>query len=219
MTPGKFASEIGKELAQLADPTLAVPMAAYMKGRFVFIGIKTPARRAATRPLISKQSADLVESAQALWALPFREYQYVACDLLQRHAGKLPRSSLPSVLRLATRKSWWDTVDPLSKVVGTLAKNFPDLAARAEKLADDDNMWLRRVAILHQLGCGARTDSKRLFRICLTNAADPDFFIRKAIGWALRDYARHDPAAVRRFLKQHEGALSSLTLREAGKHL
>lgn len=219
MHPRRFASEIRKALEPLSDPALAGPMAAYMKDRFVFLGIKTPARRAATRPLISRQCADILACAQALWTLPFREYQYVACDLLQRHAGKLPQSSLPAVLKLATRKSWWDTVDSLSKVVGTLVANFPDLAARVDGLATHQNMWLRRVAILQQLGYGKRTDAERLFRICLANAGDPEFFIRKSIGWALREYARHDPAAVRRFLRQNDGTFSALTLREASKHL
>lgn len=219
MNPGQFASAVRTELQQLSDSDLARPMAACMKGQFAFLGIKTPARRAATRPLISAQSTDLVACAQALWELPFREYQYVACDLLQRRADMLPRSSLPSILKLVTRKSWWDTVDPLSKVAGAIVMNFPDLAARVDGLATHSNMWLRRVAILQQLGYGKRTNADRLFSICLANATDPEFFIRKSIGWALREYARHDPAAVRRFLKQHHETFSALTLREAGKHL
>ncbi len=80
-------------------------------------------------------------------------------------------------------------------------------------------MWLRRIAILHQLGYGAGTDVERLTRICLANAADPEFFIRKAIGWALREHAHHDPDFVRRFLKRHGAEFSPLTVREAGKHL
>jgi 3-methyladenine DNA glycosylase AlkD len=80
-------------------------------------------------------------------------------------------------------------------------------------------MWLRRVALLHQLEWKARTDEPRLFRYCLLCAHEPEFFIRKAIGWALRQYARTNPAAVRQFLTVNRAQLSGLSLREAAKHL
>lgn len=219
MTPKQFIAGVKAALEPLADCAKAEPMAAYMKNRFAFLGIKTPDRRAATRALLRDQSEAIIECAEALWALPEREYQYVACDLLDRHAKSLPASALSPVLKLVTGKSWWDTVDALAKVVGTLAQNDPKHIPRIENLATHDNMWLRRIAILYQLGYGAKTDTDRLYRICLLNADDPEFFIRKAIGWALREYAHHDPDAVRRFLKQHGSKLSTLTNREASKHL
>lgn len=219
MAPKQFSAAIQSALAPLADPAKAGPMAAYMKGHFAFLGIKSPERRAATRGLIRDQKDSVIECAETLWALPYREYQYVACDLLERHAKALPASALPRVLKLVTAKSWWDTVDALAKVVGALAQADPKLVPRVETLATHENMWLRRVAILHQLGYGTGTDFGRLTRICLSNAADPEFFIRKAIGWSLREYAHHDPGAIRRFLKQHGAKLSPLTIREAGKHL
>jgi 3-methyladenine DNA glycosylase AlkD len=83
----------------------------------------------------------------------------------------------------------------------------------------DDNLWLRRTAILHQLKYGARTDARRLFAYCVANANDSDFFIRKAIGWALRQFAYADRAAVQMFLARERARLSPLSLREAGKHL
>lgn len=215
----QFASAVEAALAPLANPGNARPMAAYMKDRFDFLGVKTPDRRTVTRALIRDRHEAIIESAEALWALPFREYQYVACDLLDRHARHLPASALSRVLKLATGRSWWDTVDALAKTVGTIVRNHPALAQRMEQLAASENMWLRRVAILHQLGAKQATDVERLFRICLLNAADPEFFIRKAIGWALRDYAYRDAAAVREFLERHRARLSPLTIREASKHL
>ena len=214
-----FVQSVENALAPLADPAKAKPMAAYMKNRFAFLGIKTPDRRAVTKALIRNQQEALISSAETLWAMPFREYQYVACDLLDRHASALPRSALSPVLKLVTQKSWWDTVDSLAKVAGMLARIHRALIPRMEKLASDRNMWLRRVAILHQLGAKGETDADRLFHICLANAADPEFFIRKAIGWALRDYARHDAHAVRHFLNAHSDTFSALTNREAGKHI
>jgi 3-methyladenine DNA glycosylase AlkD len=219
MTPKQFVTAVEHKLIPLTDPALAKPMAAYMKDQFEFLGIKTPARRVATKTLIRQQREEVMGCAETLWTLPYREYQYVACDLLERHAKSLPAAALARVTKLAAQKSWWDTVDALAKVAGTILQNFPELIARMETLATHRNMWLRRVAILHQLGYGSETDIDRLFRLCLANAADPEFFIRKAIGWALRQTAHHDPAAIRKFLKQQSVKFSNLTLREAGKHL
>lgn len=219
LTANQFAAAVQAAIVPLADPANAAPMAAYMKGHFLFLGIKTPVRRAATRTLIRDQHETVVGSAEALWTCPEREYQYVACDLLAKHAAALPASALPKVLALVTQKSWWDTVDGLAKVAGTIVRNHPKLAARMDTLATHHNLWLRRIAILHQLGAREATDADRLFRICLANADDPEFFIRKGIGWALRDYAYHDARAVRAFLKQHRARLSPLTIREARKNL
>lgn len=219
MTPKKFVAAVRAELEPLADPALARPMSAYMKKQFQFLGIHTPARRAATKSLVRAQTERIIETAEALWNLPCRDYQYIACDLLQRHAGLLPASAFRRVLALAMRKSWWDTVDSLAKTVGVMVRNSPQLAARMDALAVHENIWLRRIAILHQLGFGEETDAERLFRICLANAGDREFFIRKAIGWALRELAHHDPATVRGFLKQHGASFSALTLREAARHL
>lgn len=219
LTASQFAAAVEAALMPLADPANAEPMAAYMKGHFPFLGIKTPVRRAATHTLIRDQRAAVVESAEALWAYPEREYQYVACDLLERHAGALPPSALPRILKLVAQKSWWDTVDGLAKTVGVLVLAHPELATRVETLADHANLWLRRIAILHQNAYKQATDVERLFRICLLNAADPEFFIRKAIGWALREHAHHDPKTIQRFLEAHRDQLSPLTRREAAKHL
>ncbi|MEZ5922927.1 MAG: DNA alkylation repair protein [Hyphomicrobiaceae bacterium] len=219
MTPREFVAAIEAALAALADPAKALAMARYMKNNFAFLGIKTPDRRAATRTLIRAQDEHVVDVAEALWNLPYREYQYVACDLLERRASGLPASALPRVMKLVTCRSWWDTVDALAKVAGTIVRNHSKHASRMDRLAMDKNMWLRRIAILHQLGVKDEMDTDRLFRICLVNAGDPEFFVRKAIGWALRDYAHHDPDAVRRFLDAHRGRFSALTVREASKHL
>jgi 3-methyladenine DNA glycosylase AlkD len=219
LSPDAFVSGIKAALVPLADPANAKPMAAYMKGHFPFLGIKTADRRAATKAIVRAQSASVIASAEALWRLPEREYQYIACDLLDRHAGALPAAALPQVLKLVTQKSWWDTVDALAKVAGAIVRNHPALAPRMDRLATDKNMWLRRIAILHQNAYKQHTDVERLFRVCLLNAADPEFFIRKAIGWALREHAHHDPETIRRFLREHGDKLSPLTRREAAKHL
>ncbi|HEX5357738.1 MAG TPA: DNA alkylation repair protein [Aquabacterium sp.] len=212
-------------LAPLADVERAAPMRAYMRDQFDFLGIPTPARRHATAAWIKQKlpASTLIATAQSLWRLPQREYQYAAADLLARQWATLSLDDIPTLLALVQQKSWWDTVDPLAGVVGDILRaHLPDgndPQVLMDAALNHDNLWVRRVAMLHQLGWRSDTDTARLWRYALQLAPEADFFIRKAIGWALRDYARHAPDAVRAFLNQHRPALSALTLREAGKHL
>jgi 3-methyladenine DNA glycosylase AlkD len=119
---------------------------------------------------------------------------------------------------LITTKPWWDTVDLLAtRVVGDLVGRHRGLVAEQDAWAVADDKWLVRTAILHQLHYGAGTDAARLFGYCRSQGGHPDFFVRKAIGWALRDLTKTDPAWVRGFLAEHE--LSPLSRREAAKHL
>lgn len=217
-------SQIETALRPLADATQAVPMRAYMLDQFAFLGIRATPRRQALRGLPGMKTwtaAELLSLAEALWELPEREFQYVAVDLLTKHHRQLDLDSLPRLLQLVQRHSWWDTVDGLAGVVGDIV-----LRARggdAQRLMDacvrHSSLWVRRVAMLHQLGWKAETDEARLLRYALALATETDFFIRKAIGWALRDYARTRPETVRAFLSEHATRLSGLTRREAGKHL
>jgi len=121
---------------------------------------------------------------------------------------------------LITTKSWWDTVDALAtRFVGDLVRRHPALVATMDDWSAEPDLWLVRTAILHQLHYGPATDTERLFAYCSRQAGHPDFFVRKAIGWALRHYARTDPDAVRQFVAAHASRLSPLSVREATKHL
>uniref|UniRef100_Q47CF9 DNA-7-methylguanine glycosylase n=1 Tax=Dechloromonas aromatica (strain RCB) TaxID=159087 RepID=Q47CF9_DECAR len=214
-----FAHQVELLLEPLADPGKACRMAAYMKGKFAFLGIQTPPRRQATLPLIRAFHGNLIEAAQALWALPQREYQYVAIDLLRHHSKSLGSEQLPALEELVRCNSWWDTVDGLAVTIGGIVFRQPELACRMDILITSPDLWLRRVALLHQLEWKERTDQARLFDYCRQCANEKDFFIRKAIGWALRQYARTNPEAVRSFLATHGKNLSGLSFREASKHL
>jgi 3-methyladenine DNA glycosylase AlkD len=207
-----------------ADPAKAAPMRAYMRDQFPFLGIPTPRRRVLTREVLAglprPGEDDLATGALACWALPEREYQYFACDWLRRYAAVCSAGFLGTVRDLVTHRSWWDTVDPLAaRVVGPIVDRHPEAVTVMDAWLRDGDMWLARTAILHQLGYADRTDADRLFRYCLARAGHRDFFIRKAIGWALREYARTDPAAVRAFVRSHETTLSPLSVREAVKNL
>lgn len=215
----QFVADVTRALAPLADAKRATPMAAYMKNRFAFLGIPAPARRQATRGPIRTYGGDPLAAAAKLWRKPQREFQYVACDLLQRHVDRLQGGALPGIARLVTTKSWWDTVDGLAWVAGEIVRRDP----RQKRVMDDwigaEDFWLRRVALLHQLAFKNETDAARLFAYCLRLAREQEFFIRKAIGWALRQHAYTDRRSVRDFLRTHREALSPLSFREAAKHL
>ena len=214
-----FVTAVQAALVPLADPEQAPGMRAYMKHRFNYLGIGTPARRAACAELVRSFEGNPVPAAKALWKLDEREYQYVAVDLLRRHVRRLEESDLPALEKLVQTKSWWDTVDALAPTIGEIVHRDRALAARMDDLIAADDFWLRRIALLHQLAWKDETDERRLFRYCLQCADEKEFFIRKAIGWALRQYARTAPDAVRRFVDAHRDRLSGLSVREATKHL
>jgi 3-methyladenine DNA glycosylase AlkD len=207
-------------LLPLADAERAAAMSAYMRGQFAFLGIPTPARRAAAKALFKTlrgaSADDLLALADALWQRPEREYQYAALDMLAMHWKTFDHTHLPALLALVRRKSWWDTVDALASIIG-------DVLRRGHHGMDDalshEDFWVRRIALLHQLGWYGDTDHERLFRYTLALSHEKEFFIQKAIGWALRDYARHAPDAVRAFLAGPGAGLAPLSRREAAKHL
>ncbi|MFZ6765973.1 DNA alkylation repair protein [Undibacterium sp. Di26W] len=214
-------------LSPLADPARAQGMRAYMKNRFEFLGIPAPDRRKASvdiiRQLKTADADQLLVVATDLWGCKEREYQYLAVDILAKHYRRLGQKDVPALLALVQQKSWWDSVDGLAGVFGDLLRLHLTEDRKIQKTMDaallHEDFWVRRIALLHQLGWREKTDVDRLCRYALALAAEDEFFIRKAIGWALRDYAWHDPAMIRAFLDQHKGQFSVLTQREAAKNL
>ena len=215
---------IGEAFSAHRNPSGAEQMSAYMKNRFPFVGITSPQRRqlmkSALAGLPRPEEADLAHLAGLCWDRPEREYQYAAIDQLRKATKRLSVEFLSTLRWLIVTKSWWDSCDPLATtVVGGIVRRFPDTVWVMEEWIADDNLWLRRAALLHQLKWKEACDQQRLFRFCLLTMADQDFFIRKAIGWALRQHARVAPAQVGRFLLDNRGELSGLSFREAAKHL
>jgi 3-methyladenine DNA glycosylase AlkD len=216
---------VGTAFTSSRDPARAAGMAAYMRDQFPFLGIPAPVRRSLSRTALAglpkPDEAALGEVALACWSRDEREFQHFACDYLVRYAKVPGPGFLDGVLAsLITTKSWWDTVDPLAtRVVGGLVARHPSLVATMDPWVRSADMWLVRAAILHQLFYGAGTDEERLFGYCTAQAGHRDFFVRKAIGWALRHHARTDPEAVRGFLAGPGKELSPLSVREASKHL
>jgi 3-methyladenine DNA glycosylase AlkD len=222
--PGVLVTRLVEVYRPAADPVRAAGNRAYMRDQFPYLGIPTAQRRALSRQVLAGQprpgEAELRVIALACWDLPEREYQYFACDLLVDHAAGCSPGLLPTLAQLITTKSWWDTVDALaSNAVGPIVLRHPATVSTMDTWLVADDLWLVRTALLHQLRYRERTDLDRLFRYCLAQAGHRDFFIRKAIGWALRQYAWTDPEPVRDFVAKHRTVLSPLSVREAVKNL
>jgi 3-methyladenine DNA glycosylase AlkD len=211
------------ELEVNANPQEAAPMARYMRDQFPFYGVKTPQRRLILRRFLAEcglpDPTMLAAVVNALWQRPQRECQYIAVDLLAKGSKQLETPVIPLVERCILTKSWWDTVDALAGgLAGEQFRRFPD--ARADALPrwrTSDDIWLRRSAILFQLHYKKETDEALLFAILRENVASDEFFIQKAIGWALREYAKTNPEAVVSFAQENE--LKPLSKREGLKRL
>jgi 3-methyladenine DNA glycosylase AlkD len=205
------------------DPARAAGAAAYLRNQFSFFGINGEGRAAIERSMTAAfPRARAVEDVEAValrcWDMPEREYQYFGVAYLRRHLPVFNPRLMPTVQRLISTKSWWDTVDDLAThVVGPLVSRHPELRSTMNVWIASENIWLARTAILHQERYKERTDPDLLFTYCLRRAGDRDFFLRKAIGWALRSYAKTSPSAVEAFLRSHGEALSGLSRREAQK--
>ena len=208
---------------QNANPVQAAPMKKYMRDQFEYLGIKSPQFKALMKDFIAANGTPRIEELDRilrdLWALSQREFQYAATSFLGRAQKELPASFITTIEYMIITKSWWDTVDTISGgPLGVHFRRFP--AVREKYLAKwraSDNFWLRRAAILFQLNYKKETDFELLCDIIRENLGSKEFFINKAIGWALRQYARVDPSAVKKFVESTP--LHPLSRREAMKHL
>lgn len=224
VSPTAFVKQVRAALEPRANAPHAAVMAAYMRNQFGFLGLKKPERDLLVKPLMRAAVVDadekwLAQTARKLWLLPEREYVYVAVDLLRVGNKRLTVESLDLVEELLPHRAWWDSVDGLAgHVLSPLVLRLPELRDEMDRWIEHENFWMRRAAILHQLAHGRATDSRRLFAYCASQAAEKEFFIRKAIGWALRQYARVNSVAVRKFVESHP-ELSALSRREAMKRM
>lgn len=203
------------------SPQDASPMEAYMKNQFTFLGIRAGERKKLVATFLKEngEPVDLLGLAASLFAEEEREFQYVAIDLLSRYGKKQPSEAIEVYEKLIVTKSWWDTVDGLAgTVVSNHFKLYPELIpAYNEAWINGDNIWLARTAILFQLKYKEQTDVELLFSNCEKWLDSKEFFIQKAIGWALRQYAKVDSEAVRQFVNSQP--LAPLSRREALKHI
>ncbi|MGG1633060.1 DNA alkylation repair protein [Paenibacillus sp. NRS-1760] len=218
-----IAHALEAKFREHANPETAQPMEAYMRGQFIFLGLKTPERTQLLREFWKQnekpKGEELLQTAEQLWQLNEREFHYVAMGLMERYSKEAEPSHIDRLERWVTTHSWWDTVDFLAAhLVGSQLSKYPELTAKyTERWIDSDQMWLRRTALLFQLRYKHDTDTDRLFDYIRRTKDESEFFIRKAIGWALREYAKTDAACVHRFVE--ETPLSPLSKKEALKHI
>jgi 3-methyladenine DNA glycosylase AlkD len=233
MSAGKSSSdlmvlvnELRKTLQSHADPAKAGPMQAYMKSPMPFLGIQTPKLRTACRTVFARFSLESPAAWQAvlemLWrSAQYREERYAAIELAGYKAYRRfeTMTIFPLYEEMITTGAWWDYVDPIAAHrVGALLYLYPSRMKIQMRLwARDENIWKRRTAILCQLTFKQETDVKLLYECIEPSLREREFFLRKAIGWALRQYARVDPEEVIRYIKAHRKDLSLLSQREALK--
>jgi 3-methyladenine DNA glycosylase AlkD len=204
-----------------ADSEAAKQMSAYMRDQFSFLGIATPTRRELCKDFlcdVGKEGMDW-SFVDLCWSRTPREFQYLGVDYLSVIKDKLTTPDIPNLRSLAVTKSWWDTIDGLDRIVGHIALAYPEVNDVLLEWSLDENIWLRRIAIDHQLLRKERTDTALLERIILNNLGQKEFFIEKAIGWSLREYSKTNPEWVREFIGRNCNALSRLSIREASKYL
>ena len=210
------------ELDAAKNPEKATPMEAYMRHQFSFLGVAGPERNALYKkyfPSVKKTKIIDWNFVDTCWEKEPREYQYVAANYLKAMQSYLTENDLPKLERLVVTKSWWDTVDILDRVVGSLVYDKPELGEIILKWSLSDNIWLRRVAIDHQLLRKEKTDVQLMEKILLNNLNQTEFFINKAIGWALRDYSKTNPDWVASFIEKNKKRMAELSIKEASKYL
>jgi 3-methyladenine DNA glycosylase AlkD len=200
----------------------AGPMRKYMKDHFPFLGIKSPLRKELEKQFF-KETGILKEEFNkdfvvGLWEKDEREYQYTAITYTGKFIKKLPKDAIQFLERLITTKSWWDSVDSIAPLVGELARKYPELVEETiNHWSVDENYWLRRVAILFQLKYKQQTNETLLYDYMVKNADSKEFFLQKAIGWALREYSKTNPESVKAFIEGNQ--LAPLSIREGSKYL
>ena len=213
------------ELMAVANPDKAAPMAAYLKTDMPFHGVqkagRTPILRQLKRQFVPIDRPEYEQAVLALWQMSHREEKYLAIDYARAFKEFVVVGSMPLYRQMIVEGAWWDLVDGIASwlVGGAVSVDGDECVPIVRGWISDADMWLRRSSIICQLGHKTETDIVLLDDACSANLADTEFFIRKAIGWALREYAKTDLGWVRAYVEVHKDELSGLSYREATKHL
>ena len=210
------------ELEKNRNELLAVSMERYMQDKFSFLGVRGVTRTEIYKKYFPEARKSKVidwDFVESCWNKEEREFQYVVVYYLKTMQKFLKREDISRLKYLIVTKSWWDTVDLLAKVVGSLVIRIEGYDQIMLEWSKDSNIWLKRVAILYQLSLKEKVDKQVLERILVNNLGDSEFFINKAIGWALRDYSKFNPEWVREFIEKNKNGMANLSIREASKYL
>lgn len=217
----EYFSDLATDFERHSNETVAAGARAYMKNKSDFYGIPSPLRKQIVKEFLSKSGYpaynELKEMVHFAWEQPQREWQYVAMEIVARFVKKADKDLIDLAEWMITHKSWWDSVDYVApNIAGLLFNRYPEVRMKyIENWILSENIWLQRSCLIHQLRYNNTADRALLFNLCERLAMHPDFFIRKAIGWSLRQYSKSFPNAVLDFVNNHE--LSNLSRREALK--
>ena len=197
-------------------------MSKYMRNMFVFYGLPAPRRKEVYRDIIRSDKKERAVDRGFLdqcYDDEHREFQYLVYDYLLALKGCVSFDDIPKIKYYITTRSWWDTIDFLCKVIGDVGTRDPRVRDLMIEWSKNENIWLRRTAIEHQLGLKDKTDTDLLEKIIVNNLGSGEFFVNKAIGWALRDYAKIDQKYVKSFIDRHGDEMAGLSIKEASKYL
>ena len=214
--------EIKKLFEQQANKENALAMAKYMRNLFVFYGLPTPKRKAIYKDFLKKEKKIKIidwEFLDKCYEDEHREFQYLVSDYLIAMNKFLTYEDIPKIQKYIKTKQWWDTIDFLDRVIGEIGlrdKRVDDLMLEWSK---DDDFWVRRIAIDHQLCRKEKTNTELLEKIIVNNFGSDEFFINKAIGWALRDYSKTNPLWVKEFISKYQDKMNNLSIKEASKYI
>ena len=215
-------NKLYEEMIQHKNEEQARQMSKYMLNKFEYIGIKTPERREIFKNFFKEyKNGEKIdwEFVNNCWENKYREFQYVAADYLKNKKDKLTIDDIPNLKQLILKKSWWDTIDNLDMTIGALALKDSNVNKILMEWSIDENIWLRRIAIDHQLLRKEKTNTELLEKVLKNNLGQAEFFINKAIGWALRDYSKTNPKWVKNFIEKNKEKMAKLSIKEAGKYL
>lgn len=219
-----YTQSLHQFLSALGDETIAEKQSKYMRYRFPFIGlmkdnqVKYYKEFQLENGVVKAENA--IEFAKELITYPERELWYIASQTLIKHKNQIEEKDFSFIKEYLVKSDWWDIVDiTASNVVGIMAAKYPKIKSEVNSWIEDENFWLRRVAIIYQLGYRKNTDEKTLYSHILKTCHESEFFIRKAIGWALREYSKHNRDSVQKFIDLHSDKLSPLSIREGSKYL
>ena len=219
-----FINDLKSSFSENSNPEFAAQMKTYLMDRFELYGIKTELRRSLIKPLGEKYRLEIRDTIRTLafdlYDLPQREMHHCATELFEKQLRKsYKKEDIILIEKLISTNSWWDSVDFISKqILGKYLQTFPEETPKViEKFSSSDDMWLKRGSIIFQLGFKENTDKDLLFRQCLIHKDSDEFFIQKAIGWALREYGRYNPKDVLEFATTSD--LKPLSKREAIRKL
>ncbi len=200
----------------------ALQEAKYMRNKFCFYGIPTPIRKNLYKDFLKSEKKNKTID----WAFldrcyedEYREFQYLVTDYLIAMNKHLSYDDVPKIFKYIKKKQWWDTIDKFDRIVGNIGLYDNRIDGLMLKWSKDEDFWVRRISIDHQLLRKEKTNTALLEKILVNNLGSDEFFINKAIGWSLRDYSKTNPQWVKNFIEKYKNKMDKLSIREGSKYI